>query len=89
MDTVLNGKPRTGGVGGGGVKVFTMSPGESVSLELPEPGGASSITLTGESENSGGRLPVKPGEKGRIQVDHADFYRGRDEAIILTVTRED
>lgn len=87
-DAVLDGKPRSGGTSEGGTKIFTVSSGESVVLELPAHGGGStSIDRTVDVRSAPGE-PRRRVADDRIKIDHEEAYREREDAIILTVTRE-
>jgi hypothetical protein len=76
------GMPRRGGVGDGGTKIFSVVPGETVSMVLPTPRGANCTTL--QSSSSGTNLDTTPQENKHC-VDSAEFYGNHQDEIILTV----
>lgn len=79
-DVEEHGKPRRGGIGDGGKKIFTIEPGETVRMTLPVPGGSNGINETVT------RNGVVIG-KNEVKVDNAVFYEGSQDSIILTVDR--
>ncbi len=73
VDAERAGDPRRGGIGDGGEKVFSVTQGETVRMELPE--------------TSRGRTGLVV-EGREFWVDNGQFYAGHRDALVLTVSRE-
>lgn len=88
----VEGKPRTGGAGDGGAKIFTVAPGETVSMVLPPvPYGGYSVPLSAAIVPAPRKMnddaPVTV-TNGWVSINDKLFYARHQDALILTVTRE-
>jgi hypothetical protein len=88
------GSAGAGTAGGGGRKVFSVAPGQTVSMVLPPPEGRMGVNRTKTGMTTGsivmgpGIVPPKPGEERMVWVDNREFYAGHKDELVLTVRRE-
>jgi hypothetical protein len=87
IDTEKAGSPRRGGIGDGGTKLFSVFPDESVGMSLPSPSGSSGISISSKMASSS-PLEKKVDSWGDvIGIDHAEFFKGQEDSLILTIRR--